>query len=687
MWIYERYLPDGSERIGFVDWVKNEEGVFWVQGKPGSGKSTLMKFIAFNDRTVDCLRHWAAGKRICIARFFFWNAGSDLQKSQEGLLRSLLFEILRQCPELAPKASGLRSEALRLHGGLENWDDAGSWTCDELLFVCCHIGTYAKDARFMLFIDGLDEYEEDRMAASDLIETVKKLGRAPNIKLCVSSRPWGVFLDAFGHDRHLTIKLEDLTRGDIRQYITDKFNVNQEYRRLTVLDPDYSVLVEEVCKRAQGVFLWVYLAVRDLLAGLTNADTVGFLLKRLDSYPPELEDFFQHMIDTIPKIYQPQSARIFDIARLAPEPQSMIAYSFVDAVEEDPDSIYQMKTIPMKDSEITHQYNRLRRQLYARCMGLLEITSDELQEERYYQLNVDFLHRTVSDFLRHSKNLNFLPAENDSAVIMSRAMVAQVKSAPSVVLDNLSDDSGPMRMIENLLAFVSQIKPGDSGSNEAIKILSEAESALKAQQSHFLKPKGVALDDQDLLAKESLGISAVRVFVGLCCRRGLSPYVESRVHDPEIRSALEGLVPRSLIRSRDFRPFLDYSLEGRGGSIPLDTVRLLLEQGANPNETYLDVTVWARFLRRTDVQSKLWHNSETQKVIRLLVQYQADLAAEVPIHHYEETAWDNIKSMFSEVEQKDILRTFQRRTTRGKWLPKVKGFFLRKPPEPVLRQK
>lgn len=384
MWIYERELPGGSTRIDFVDWLKTEEGVFWVQGKPGSGKSTLMKFIASNDRTMDCLRQWAAGKRIYIAKFFFWNAGSILQKSQEGLLRSLLFEILRQCPEPGPKATELRSEALRLHGGLDTWDDAGPWTCDELLFVCCHIGTYAKDARFMLFIDGLDEYEEDRMAASDLIETVKKLGRAPNIKLCVSSRPWGVFLDAFGHNRHSTLKLEDLTRGDIRQYITDKFNANQQYQRLTVLDSAYSALVGEVCKRAQGVFLWVYFAVRDLLDGLTNADSVGFLFKRLDSYPPELEDFFQHMIDTIPKIYRPQSARIFDIVRLAPEPQLMIAYSFVDEVEDGPDSIYQTKTLPMRDAEITDRYNRLGRQLYARCRGLLEITSDELQEERYY---------------------------------------------------------------------------------------------------------------------------------------------------------------------------------------------------------------------------------------------------------------------------------------------------------------
>lgn len=40
----------------------------------------------------------------CIATFFFWNSGMNMQKSIQGLLRCLLFQILGECPDLIPFA-------------------------------------------------------------------------------------------------------------------------------------------------------------------------------------------------------------------------------------------------------------------------------------------------------------------------------------------------------------------------------------------------------------------------------------------------------------------------------------------------------------------------------------------------------------------------------------------------------
>lgn len=681
MWAYQSELPDDSQRVNFVDWLKAEKGVFWVQGKPGSGKSTLMKYLASNIRTVDCLQQWAAGKKIKVARFFFWHAGSALQKSQEGLLRSLLFEMIKHCPDLGPKASELRSEALGLHNGLAELETGGPWTCDELLLVCNRIGAHAKDTKFMLFIDGLDEYQESQMTASDLIDTVQKLGCAPNIKLCVSSRPWGVFLDAFGLDPRLTLKLEDLTRNDIQRYITDKFNENCQYRRLKGLDTGYSTLVKEVCKRAQGVFLWVYLAVRDLLDGLASADSAELLLKRLDSFPPELEGFFQHMIDTIPTIYRARAVRIFDIARLAPEPQSMIAYSFVDEVEEHPGSIYQMNMVPMEVGEVKRREDQLKRQLYARCRGLLEITSDEQHEKLYYQLKVDFLHRTVSDFLRQSTKPTFLlrqsPGMTASAAVMCRALVAQLKNSPSFVLENLGEHSGPVTMIENLLEYASLIDSLENSAKETIDILCVADSALKERQPHR-SPSGLA--DQ-ILGPEDLGMRDTAVFIGMCCQKRLSAYVESKLNDPALRSALKDT------RGRPLRPHLDYALEYKDRSLDSETVRVLLEQGADPNERYGEYTVWERFLRRFHDQSKLQSDPETQQVIKLLVQHHADFCLEVGVgkvrapgqraslvpsslaavravqsteDEQPPAAWELIKDIFPEVEQNTILSASQR---------------------------
>ncbi len=196
-WIFERDSPDRPGPLKFVNWLDSQTGIFWIQGKPGSGKSTLMKFISEHVDTQNHLRLWASGRTL-VPGNFFWHAGSPLQKSREGLLRSILFEILRRCPDLVPRVYELRSGP---EGNFE--DDDWSWTADDLLQVCCDVLQSAKGHRFCFFIDGLDEYEEGRMTSRDLINIVESLGRSSNVKLCVSSRPWSAFADAFGQSPDL----------------------------------------------------------------------------------------------------------------------------------------------------------------------------------------------------------------------------------------------------------------------------------------------------------------------------------------------------------------------------------------------------------------------------------------------------------------------------------------------------
>ena len=40
------WIFDETASVKFVQWLKYEDGFYWVSGKPGSGKSTLMKFVA-----------------------------------------------------------------------------------------------------------------------------------------------------------------------------------------------------------------------------------------------------------------------------------------------------------------------------------------------------------------------------------------------------------------------------------------------------------------------------------------------------------------------------------------------------------------------------------------------------------------------------------------------------------------
>ena len=59
-------------------WLRQEEGIYWVNGKAGSGKSTFMKYIDFDSRTKQYLRAWASPMPLVVASFYFWNPGTSI---------------------------------------------------------------------------------------------------------------------------------------------------------------------------------------------------------------------------------------------------------------------------------------------------------------------------------------------------------------------------------------------------------------------------------------------------------------------------------------------------------------------------------------------------------------------------------------------------------------------------------
>ncbi len=64
-----------------------------------------MKFIYRDERFHRYLTAWSGSVPLVTASFSAWNAGSPLQKSLEGLLRSLLYDLLAQLPALSPACS------------------------------------------------------------------------------------------------------------------------------------------------------------------------------------------------------------------------------------------------------------------------------------------------------------------------------------------------------------------------------------------------------------------------------------------------------------------------------------------------------------------------------------------------------------------------------------------------------
>ncbi len=99
-WIFEK--PPNDEWVDLPEWLAAGAGIYLIAGKEASGKSTLMKYIFTRPQTIERLTSWQQSDRLAVAAFYFWRSGTRLERSEEGLLRSLLYSVLNQQPQLMP---------------------------------------------------------------------------------------------------------------------------------------------------------------------------------------------------------------------------------------------------------------------------------------------------------------------------------------------------------------------------------------------------------------------------------------------------------------------------------------------------------------------------------------------------------------------------------------------------------
>ena len=295
----------------------------------------MMKKLFQHHQIQGAVKFWANPQPVAFASFYFYDRGkSALQKSYEGLLRALLYQITNQFPELIPLISAfLISQTERSSSGAPY-----TWTIENL----CKAFETIKDQpgrsekiRICMFLDGLDEYksldeiEHEKLCArtsatteevpyrmrrrslENIRELVLQLASSDHIKLCISSRPETAFGPKFG--TMPCLKLEELTESDIHTFVSSNSEAS-EYWTSTLRDPDQrSHLIRMIVLKSKGVFLCVEVVVRNILWGLEDGSRRSDLLQFVTSLPEELFGLYGEMLRKANPSLLIQGAKIFQL--------------------------------------------------------------------------------------------------------------------------------------------------------------------------------------------------------------------------------------------------------------------------------------------------------------------------------------------------------------------------------------
>ncbi|KAB8338808.1 hypothetical protein FH972_021752 [Carpinus fangiana] len=419
-WIFDSSHADLD--LGFAEWLRTGSGVYWITGNPGAGKSTMMKHIYQHERSITLLEEWARPNRLITGSFFFWSSGSKMGKSLEGLLRSMTFEILQQCPELVSCISENHEQDF-------HWTEHSShylgtnWSKSKLVLVlrAFALQTDAK-RRFCIFIDGMDEFEGGDLEVSKVLSEIVSWG---TFKLCLSSRPHVTFKAVFGNDSRLVLELHQHSRLDIRKYAADLLNIdtcNTKARLqpgIEALDgvrgpktmfsftrDEARLLLDLITSMADGVFLWVYLVINKIQESIYNCDTLEEIRAILDNVPQGLDAYLNTMLDSIPQSYWSDSSKIFLIC-------------MHDGFGEMPLLAFQ-SIAPLPNESLTLDNleawkERAAKRLTARSAGFLSTTRSYSTDGSEIEICVQFAHRTMSDFLCEQKSLDKIISRVDPA--------------------------------------------------------------------------------------------------------------------------------------------------------------------------------------------------------------------------------------------------------------------------------
>lgn len=253
--------------------------MLFIEGKPGSGKSTLVQYFrdSFGSQSRDGI----------VAGFFYSHRDGELERSHYNMLRSLLYDILSADESFFVHFQ----EAFRRCGSVTI-----SWPYKLLKDILVACGKHPLKRTVYLIVDALDEsVETDRR---NIVRLLQELSDSKHsrcvVKIFLASRP----INELHHELMDTnslkrIRLQEKNREDIERY-TDTFLGDRVFQRAQGFRERAKVYI---LQHADGVFLWVALIRKDLERFANHGRNVNQLMAYLKELPKELESYYIRMLE------------------------------------------------------------------------------------------------------------------------------------------------------------------------------------------------------------------------------------------------------------------------------------------------------------------------------------------------------------------------------------------------------
>lgn len=365
-------------REEYQDWfdiskLQHHHGFFWIKGKPGCGKSTLVKFAVQNVKRTR--------KGAKVISFFFNARGDELERSTVGMYRSLLLQLLQSYQDLQTHVSW--PKFTRLQDG-ELYD----WKIIELQTLFIDAFRKLGQRQLICFIDALDECDESQIR--DLVTFLEELGEIVissqiNFQACLSSRHYPYI--SIRHGIELTLEGQEGHNQDITKYLDSELNAGKGKQCETIK--------EEIRNRASGVFLWVALVVK-ILNKEYDHGRVHALRRRLNEIPDGLDKLFEDILTRDQeRVDQLILCLQWILYATRPLKREELYYGILSGTDAEELTLATPDAINVEDME---------RFILSCSKGLAETTKTKVQ-------NVQFIHESVRDFLVGKNGFNKLKAE------------------------------------------------------------------------------------------------------------------------------------------------------------------------------------------------------------------------------------------------------------------------------------